>query len=717
MTPIIIYLLKVSICTCLFYWSYYGLLSKLNHYQLNRLYLMSCLTLSFIIPLIPYNWNSSETSKTVLQEFVQPTRQLSQSVEQEFVYTPLQITPVSSSTLTIADCLLIIYVALVVAFLFQYLVSLWKLFRTIQEAKIVDFNGTKVRQHSLIPSSSFFHFLFFQGEYHKKHTNWIITHETAHAKEFHSLDLVILNLSVIFLWFNPFLRLYRRELQLLHEYLADQRVLRQGADRNEYAQFLISLIPDRIDSPHSHNFASNTKKRIERLFAEASTDWSLLRYLSMGPVLGVVILLFSANTGFDLKGSIQNILGSSAMLFDQSNALAKQNYFKLQWGDEFVDLNFEPIAYAQPAIIKIKPKLCHIHVEKSTLDRIFNNNPCIIDYNGNATPLESLETKLYSQGSSGNYTEIKSVAQRIQDNDRLTIEFVLDSISHLLSFRVNDPEGSKTYLKVNGKQYKVGYHNQNWPIQAPLNVVTASELIQILQHPSNITNEGRSFGVDWNQTEFSIYSSPMVLLNWNALKAKLLKENKITYPIRATINSGSDRFLIAFDDDPFPDIKFKTWEEELSHPRRSIIGIRHLVREKVKIQWSTMKLDLKANIYCYKREVNWNGKKIDLERQPGGTSGMNVPMTDMITMLKSSPRWRSSVNKNWNKIHIHIRYIDHVGIPTRNILTYHRSGRLMEGEEWLQNVLQRLKPGDFFQFSFSDGDGLLIPGFMVKLIE
>jgi beta-lactamase regulating signal transducer with metallopeptidase domain len=67
----------------------------------------------------------------------------------------------------------------------------------------------------------------------------VITHEYAHIRHFHAVDLVICELFTALHWFNPFVWLLRRDLKLIHEYQADQAVLNKGIDAAKYQLLVI----------------------------------------------------------------------------------------------------------------------------------------------------------------------------------------------------------------------------------------------------------------------------------------------------------------------------------------------------------------------------------------------------------------------------------------------------------------------------------------------
>lgn len=67
----------------------------------------------------------------------------------------------------------------------------------------------------------------------------ILVHEQAHQRLGHSWDLLLVDLLGCLQWFNPAMWLLRVELRAVHEYEADEQVLRCGVDAKDYQMLLI----------------------------------------------------------------------------------------------------------------------------------------------------------------------------------------------------------------------------------------------------------------------------------------------------------------------------------------------------------------------------------------------------------------------------------------------------------------------------------------------
>ena len=73
----------------------------------------------------------------------------------------------------------------------------------------------------------------------KENGHDILLHEQAHIRNHHSWDLLLVEVCSWLQWFNPAIWLLKQELQNIHEYEADEEVLRQGIDARQYQMLLI----------------------------------------------------------------------------------------------------------------------------------------------------------------------------------------------------------------------------------------------------------------------------------------------------------------------------------------------------------------------------------------------------------------------------------------------------------------------------------------------
>lgn len=88
----------------------------------------------------------------------------------------------------------------------------------------------------------------------------IFRHELYHVKQQHSADLLFMELVLLLAWFNPFYYLIRRELKVIHEFLADEHAA-SGGDEYAYAELLVLFALQEKQQQLVHPFFHHSIKR------------------------------------------------------------------------------------------------------------------------------------------------------------------------------------------------------------------------------------------------------------------------------------------------------------------------------------------------------------------------------------------------------------------------------------------------------------------------
>jgi TonB family protein len=140
-------------------------------------------------------------------------------------------------------------------------------------------------------SFSFFRYAFFPNENVDPD---IMRHEMSHIEHHHSWDILFAEMMMILNWFNPFIYLYKKELQSLHEYQADRDVVATGVDKKNYMMLILQQCTAVDFSGMSNNFSLIlTKKRIKMITRNEKAKGLWWRLLATLPVLAILMI---ANT-------------------------------------------------------------------------------------------------------------------------------------------------------------------------------------------------------------------------------------------------------------------------------------------------------------------------------------------------------------------------------------------------------------------------------------
>ena len=141
---------------------------------------------------------------------------------------------------------LIYFFGFFLTFLFS-LMTIGHLVILLRNTKTREIAGTMVYVHKnkKLSSFSWFNKIFLYDESLNsdfKDLKMLVSHEKAHLDKGHWMDLALAQLVLIFQWFNPVAWFMRRELQRIHEYEADEAVLKSGIDEKDYQMLLIQNI-------------------------------------------------------------------------------------------------------------------------------------------------------------------------------------------------------------------------------------------------------------------------------------------------------------------------------------------------------------------------------------------------------------------------------------------------------------------------------------------
>jgi beta-lactamase regulating signal transducer with metallopeptidase domain len=219
------YLLKVAAFLAVAYLFYRLVLRDDVNFLGNRLFLLFMLPLSFLLPLAPLQ--SPFRSLTITPEALALAAEM-----------PAAEAPAAWS---FAAIVVILYWAVAALFLLRILLHLFHLYRLQRRHPRERLNNiTLVKVASPIPPFSFFNRVFLHAAkgFDAREMAQIISHESVHIRQLHSLDILVMELAVALQWFNPAVWFYRKALKETHEYLADREVIAQGFNADGYRLLL-----------------------------------------------------------------------------------------------------------------------------------------------------------------------------------------------------------------------------------------------------------------------------------------------------------------------------------------------------------------------------------------------------------------------------------------------------------------------------------------------
>lgn len=287
MGTFLVYILKSSLCLALFYLFYRLLLSKETFHRFNRIALLGIMLISCLLPLIRVTVDQATVVNTSVM-----------LVEEDMLMYPWEMQAVvqEEAAFPWREWLVAVYFLGILFFLLRNFLSLGYVFYLIRHSRCRRMeNGIclVVHQAGFAPFSWMKYIVISQTDLDENGTD-ILTHEEAHIRNGHSWDLLLVELCVWLQWFNPAAWLLKQELQNVHEYEADEAVLRQGIDAKRYQMLLIKkAVGARLYSIANSFNHSSLKKRITMMIRKKSNPWARVKYLYVLPLAAVTVAAFA----------------------------------------------------------------------------------------------------------------------------------------------------------------------------------------------------------------------------------------------------------------------------------------------------------------------------------------------------------------------------------------------------------------------------------------
>ena len=285
-----VYMIKSAVCLAVFYLFYRLLLSKETFHRFNRIALLGILVLSCVIPFVEV---TVKEPMEVSQQFLS-LEELLLMAEMNASSVVGEATPMVAFTWK--EVVLLVYLAGIVFFFCRNLCSLGRMLNLIRGSRVVkQENGITLIAHQKdIAPFSWMKFVVISEKDLEENGREILTHEYAHIRKWHSVDLLIADICIFFQWFNPASWLLKQELQNIHEYEADESVINHGVDAKLYQLLLIKkAVGTRLYSMANSFNHSKLKKRITMMLKEKSSPWARLKDLYVLPVAAVAVTAFA----------------------------------------------------------------------------------------------------------------------------------------------------------------------------------------------------------------------------------------------------------------------------------------------------------------------------------------------------------------------------------------------------------------------------------------
>ena len=336
MFEFLVYLAQSAVCLATLYLIYKVAMSYETLHYFNRVLLLGSVVMSALLPLCHVR---------IVKEY-DPAPTVAAIEIDDMVVAEVAELGVDYVTLfkDLAVMLFFVGVAFMLARMVVGIYSVWRLIHSGPVSVIEEDVTLTVVDNLSSPFSWFGHIVASKSDV-EQFRDMIITHEMAHIRLRHSLDVLAVDLALCLWWFNPALWLLRRELQSLHEYQADEAVLNRGIDAKTYQMLLIKrAVGARLHSIANCLNHSNLKNRITMMCKNQSSRWAATKALLVVPMVAVALSAF-ATTEYVPREVQDKVTENSVNLQDEENP------------KPIVVVNGEKISYDEMS--KIDPNTIH----------------------------------------------------------------------------------------------------------------------------------------------------------------------------------------------------------------------------------------------------------------------------------------------------------------------------------------------------------------------
>ena len=294
MATFIIYAIRWAMTLTLLYSLYRLLLRRETFHRLNRAVLLAILVVSPLLPLVPLHTDTPTAMDAVLTRIEVPLTSLPSDENAAGNALAAQESEGATSGLWLRYGAYIYIIGIAVA-LATYLFRVLTLVRVIRRSRriahpMVPDNVHLMLDMRITQPSSWMHWIFIGPIDLKQNAETVLRHELAHVRLRHSWDVVLCDLTCRLLWCLPFAWMLRQDMVDVHEFQADEAVLRGGVTLDEYEHLLVRKAVQTQVLPIMNTLRRGAlKKRFAMMHNGPSSRWSRLKLLYLVPALAACL--------------------------------------------------------------------------------------------------------------------------------------------------------------------------------------------------------------------------------------------------------------------------------------------------------------------------------------------------------------------------------------------------------------------------------------------
>lgn len=289
METIVLHLAKSTGLALLFIGSYYLFLRKETFFSGNRIYLLSGVVVSLLFPFFTITKTISLEMQPVVANNINYTENSAMVIEDPFNWVELLIPVYFIGFIFFSSKLALQFIAIK---------RVKKTSKIFKEDDITHVQSTK----NLAPFSFFKSIFYCPNQFKEEELRPILTHEKIHVRQYHTLDVLFMELMCIIFWFNPIVFIYKKLVKQNLEFLADAQTMKLLENKKLYQYLLLQQAVGHHQFAIANPFFNSLiKKRIVMINQNPSSNLKALKSLFILPLLGLFLVSFNIKTEYVYK--------------------------------------------------------------------------------------------------------------------------------------------------------------------------------------------------------------------------------------------------------------------------------------------------------------------------------------------------------------------------------------------------------------------------------
>ena len=302
-----LYSMKSAFVLTLLYLPYMLILRKESFFRLNRVVLLMILALSLVLPLMnihSLSWDSQPVVQVARQQMVEIGMPLNGAtylpevaVQGESARRHLSWFYIVSS-IFVLGALFVLFWRVAQIMHMRYVIRKGSLWHQQEDGVTVYCHADEVSPFSWMDN------IVISAKDYEENAREILLHERGHVMARHSWDLLLLALLQVVQWWNPLVYILGFSLRDVHEYEADDSVLRNGVSAKAYQLLLIKKVVGASSYTFANNFDhSLTLKRITMMQKSKSSVWMRSKVLYIIPMATLALSAFATSESVSPSGN------------------------------------------------------------------------------------------------------------------------------------------------------------------------------------------------------------------------------------------------------------------------------------------------------------------------------------------------------------------------------------------------------------------------------